>query len=127
MDDEQKDSRRRKLLATALHGDAFTPPSSVVRAEFGARSHRGRVPDENDDHYLTLRLVQHADTLLTSLPSVDLPSSFAEHAYAAVDIFSCGTKLDHAVRRRRRERALSDKLQRKERRSPVHDERRNHQ
>ena len=53
-------------------------------AEFGARSHRGRVQQENNDHYLVLRLAQHPEILLTSLASVDLPVAFDEHAYAAV-------------------------------------------
>ena len=84
MEKEQEGSNRRKVVAAALYSDEFAPASALVRAEFGARSHRGRVQEENDDHYLVLRLVQRADTLLTSLASVDLPSSFDEHAYAAV-------------------------------------------
>jgi PPM family protein phosphatase len=84
MDKEQEDSTRRKVVAAALKSDEFAPPSAPVRAEFGARSHRGRVHQENDDHYLVLGLVQRADTLLTSLASVDLPNAFDEHAYAAV-------------------------------------------
>jgi protein phosphatase len=84
MDKDLEDASRRKVVAAALSSDEFTPASALVRAEFGARSHRGRVQEENDDHYLVLRLVERADTLLTSLPSVDLPSPFDEHAYAAV-------------------------------------------
>jgi PPM family protein phosphatase len=84
MDTEQEDANRRKVLAAALASDDLPPASALVRAEFGARSHRGRVHAENDDHYLVLRLLQRADTLLTSLPSVDLPSAADEHAYAAV-------------------------------------------
>jgi protein phosphatase len=84
MDKEDEDEGRRKVVAASLYNDEFTPASALVRAEFGARSHRGRVQEENDDHYLVLRLVERADTLLTSLASGDLPSPFDEHAYAAV-------------------------------------------
>src|SRR5262249_52939827 len=84
MDEDSEDASRRKVVAAALSSDEFTPASALVRAEFGARSHRGRVQEENDDHYLVLRLVERADTLMTSLASVDLPSPFDEHAYAAV-------------------------------------------
>jgi len=84
MDKDLEDTSRRKVLAAALGSDEFTPVAALVRAEFGARSHRGRVQAENDDHYLVLRIVERADTLLTSLASVDLPSPFDEHAYAAV-------------------------------------------
>jgi serine/threonine protein phosphatase PrpC len=84
MDKDIEDASRRKIVAAALYSDEFTPLSALVRAEFGARSHHGHVQEENDDHYLVLQLVERADTLLTSLASVDLPSPFDEHAYAAV-------------------------------------------
>jgi PPM family protein phosphatase len=84
MENEQGHDNRRKIVGAGLSSDGFTPPSALVRADFGARSHRGRVHEENDDHYLVLRLVERADTLLTSLASADLPSPFDEHAYAAV-------------------------------------------
>src|SRR5690349_7996015 len=84
MDKEQQDSNRRKIVAAALSTDDVTPASALVRAEFGARSHRGRAHEENDDHYLVLRLVQRTDTLVTSLPSADLPGPGDEFAYAAV-------------------------------------------
>ncbi len=84
MDKDFEGANRRKLVASVLKTDDFRPASALVRAEFGARSHRGRIHQENDDHYLVLRLAQHLDTLLTSLASVDLPHGFEEHAYAAV-------------------------------------------
>jgi PPM family protein phosphatase len=83
-DKESGDTRRRLLLSAVLNADDFTPASAVVRAEFGARSHRGRVQQQNDDHYAVLRLARHQETLLSSLASVDLPSRFDEYAYAAV-------------------------------------------
>jgi len=84
MDKQLEDANRRKVLSTPLKAEDFRPAAALVRADFGARSHRGRAHQENDDHYLVLRLVQHLDTLLTSLPSVDLLHGFEEHAYGAV-------------------------------------------
>ena len=84
MDTEFEDTSRRKVLSAALAADNYTPPTGRVRAEFGARSHRGRLLQENDDHFLVLRLAPHVETLLTSLASVDLANHFEEHAYAAV-------------------------------------------
>jgi len=84
MNKELEDEHRRKLLSAVLNADDFRPAAALVRAEFGARSHRGRVHQENDDHYLVVRLAQHLETLLTSLASADLPIGFEEYAYAAV-------------------------------------------
>ena len=71
MNKEVEDENRRKLLSAVLNADDFRPAAALVRAEFGARSHRGRVHQENADHYLVVRLAQHLETLLTSLASVD--------------------------------------------------------
>jgi len=84
LDKEHEDTSRRNSVAAPVKGADFTPTAALVRAEFGARSHRGRVQEQNDDHYLVLGLRRHADTLLTSLASVDLPTGVDEHAYAAV-------------------------------------------
>src|SRR5262245_59505156 len=84
MDQNREAASQRKLVSPALKADDFKPAAAVVRAEFGARSHRGRSHQENDDHYLVVRLTQRPETLLTSLASVDLPESFDEYAYAAV-------------------------------------------
>jgi serine/threonine protein phosphatase PrpC len=56
----------------------------MIRADVGARSHRGRALPENDDHYLVVQFGRHEETLLTSLIGRDLPGGFAEYAYAAV-------------------------------------------
>jgi serine/threonine protein phosphatase PrpC len=83
-DQEGEGTRRRQTLSAVLRTDDFKPAAALVRAEFGARSHRGRVYQDNDDHYLVVRLARHQETLLTSLASVDLPNDFDEYAYAAV-------------------------------------------
>ena len=83
MDKKLEDISRRNSVAAPVKGDDFMPAAALVRAEFGARSHRGRVREQNDDHYLILGLRRRADTLMTSLASVDLPAGIDEHAYAA--------------------------------------------
>jgi protein phosphatase len=75
---------RRKLIAGGLRVDEVKPPAALVRAEFSARSHRGRLQLGNDDHYLVLRLAQQLETIVTSVSSADLPSPFEQYAYAAV-------------------------------------------
>jgi PPM family protein phosphatase len=84
VDKEREDTSRRNSVAAPVKGEDFMPAAALVRAEFGARSHRGRVQEQNDDHHLVLGLRRRADTLLTSLASVDLPTGVDEHAYAAV-------------------------------------------
>lgn len=84
MDKEFEAVSRRRLISAALKPDDFKPAAALVAADFGARSHRGRLHEENDDHYLVLRLTRHQETLLTSLATGDLPTAFDEYAYAAV-------------------------------------------
>jgi PPM family protein phosphatase len=84
MDQESEAVYRRNVVAAGLRIDDGKPASALVRAEFGARSHRGRTDQENDDHYLVLRATQHLEVPFTSLSSSDLPEGFDEHAYAAV-------------------------------------------
>ena len=84
MDKDFEGVSRRRLISAALKTDDFKPAAALVAADFGARSHRGRLREENDDHYLVLRLARHQNTLLTSLATGDLPTAFDEYAYAAV-------------------------------------------
>jgi serine/threonine protein phosphatase PrpC len=84
MDDESANKNRRALFSSVASSDNFEPSSALVRAEFAARSHSGRVFNGNDDHYLVLRLDRQLETLLTSLTTREVPRRFDECAYAAV-------------------------------------------
>jgi PPM family protein phosphatase len=84
MGDQFDDVSRRDLFSTTWHNHDFEPPSARVRAEFGARSHRGRVRKENEDHYLVLEFGRYQETLFTSLSMRDVGARFDESAYAAV-------------------------------------------
>ncbi len=58
--------------------------SSLVRAEFGALSHVGKVRSVNEDHYLIARLGRDQETLLTNLPAGAVPQRFQEWGYGMV-------------------------------------------
>jgi hypothetical protein len=78
MDHKLDDAARRKLFASVLSTDDFEPASALVRADFAARSHRGRAFKDNEDHYLALRLGRSEETLDTSLINLDVPHRFDE-------------------------------------------------
>ncbi|HKT79955.1 MAG TPA: protein phosphatase 2C domain-containing protein [Vicinamibacterales bacterium] len=82
---------RRKALAQLIAPDEFEPLSATVKVEFGARSDRGRVRPQNDDHYLVIRLSRTLDTILTSLPDADLPPRFEEFGYGMAVADGLGT------------------------------------
>ena len=60
------------------------PPEPEVEVVFGARSRRGPLRFQNDDHFMVLRLGRYQDTLLTSLSDDDVPRRFDEHGYGMV-------------------------------------------
>ena len=84
MAEKLDDMSRRALLSSPVRTHDFTTASALVRTEIAARSHRGRVLKENEDHYLVVRLGRYEETLLTSLADLDVPPRFDEYAYAAV-------------------------------------------
>src|SRR6516225_9473070 len=48
-------------------------PRSLVLAEFGAKSHPGKVREVNEDSYLVVRRRRERDVLLSSIPIELLP------------------------------------------------------
>jgi protein phosphatase len=84
MDDQFNDADRREVFSSQLNLARVDPLASSVHADFAARSHRGCVRRENDDHFLVFRFGRYQETLFTSLSSVDVPQRFDEGAYAAV-------------------------------------------
>src|SRR5262245_36560185 len=84
MSHETNDFDWRQRLSVPVLTDDYEPEASRVWAEFSTRSHHGRPPRENDDHFIVLRLTQRPEVLATSLTSGDLPRATDEHAYAAV-------------------------------------------
>jgi PPM family protein phosphatase len=72
---------RREALSPLLEVSDFRPMSSLVRVEIGARSHRGTVRPNNEDHYIIVRTGRQQETLETSLPRSDVPERFDESGY----------------------------------------------
>ena len=60
----------------------FPPPSATMQVSFGARSRRGRERPVNEDHFAVIQLGRHQETLLTSLPSDDIPARYDEFGHA---------------------------------------------
>ena len=64
------------LSLDELASQFFEPaPQARVRAEFGARTHPGRVRSNNEDNYLVVRRRRVRDVVLTSLGEGTLPES----------------------------------------------------
>jgi PPM family protein phosphatase len=66
--------------------DVTTPEaiSSGVRLDVAALSDKGNVRKQNEDHYFVARAGRHVTTMLTNVPSGDVPSQFGETGYLMV-------------------------------------------
>ena len=65
----------------------LAPPeaiSSGVRIEVAALSDKGHVRERNEDHYFVARAGRHVTTMITNLPSGDVPSQFGETGYLMI-------------------------------------------
>lgn len=66
------------------YGEAPSTSSTSVRIEVAALSDTGRVRERNEDHYFVASGGRHATTLLTNVPSGDIPSQFGETGYLMI-------------------------------------------
>ena len=82
MSNHDPDAERRAALSPLFGSADVRPPSSSVRVTVGARSHHGMARENNEDHYLVLRLGRDQETLATSLSGNDVPPPFKEYACA---------------------------------------------
>ena len=83
--DDSTNAPERFLMSPPLPSpNDSPPPSPEVEVTFGARSRRGPLRFQNDDHYMVLRLGRYQDTLLTSLSADDVPRRFDESGYGMV-------------------------------------------
>ena len=64
--------------------ERLRPASSSVRVDVAALSDKGKVRDDNQDHYLIARAGRYLDTMLTNLPEGELPDRFEETSYVAI-------------------------------------------
>lgn len=62
----------------------FPVPSSLIRVDVAAQSHAGRVRQNNEDQFLVAKLTRSMETMLTTLPSEDVPARADEINYLMV-------------------------------------------
>jgi protein phosphatase len=62
----------------------FRPFSSLVRIDVSARSHPGRVRPNNEDQFFVTKMSRSLETMLSSLPSGDVPERADEVNYVLV-------------------------------------------
>ena len=58
--------------------------SSQVRIDVAALSDKGKVREQNEDHFFVARGGRHITTLLTNIPSNDVPTRFEETGYLMI-------------------------------------------
>ena len=84
-DDDSVKTRERFLMWPPQPSPSDSPPPGPdVEITFGARSRRGPLRFQNDDHYMVSRLGRYRDTLLTSLSEDDVARRFDECMYGMV-------------------------------------------
>lgn len=59
-------------------------PSARAQVDLAAQSHQGHVRDNNEDHYLAVRITRSLETVLTNLTEGLVPERFDETAYGLV-------------------------------------------
>jgi protein phosphatase len=67
-----------EAFAADLH--PHNVPSSLVQVDLAAQSHEGLVRENNEDHYLVVRVTRSLETVLTNLSDSVLPKRFGETA-----------------------------------------------
>jgi protein phosphatase len=55
--------------------------SALVHVELAARTHPGRVREQNEDHFIVVRFDREMQTVLTNLPPGDVPEHYSETAF----------------------------------------------
>jgi protein phosphatase len=86
MNSDESDDDTVEFPAAPVPLDALWPEtgSSRVEVDLAAVSDRGRVRENNEDHYLVVRLGRWLETLLTNLPPDEAPAQVEVVAYGLV-------------------------------------------
>ena len=64
--------------------DSVPPFSPSVRIDVSGLSHPGKVRARNEDHFIVTRIGRYLETVLTTLPSGDVPNRAEESGYAMI-------------------------------------------
>ena len=72
------------LSPSVLDNAPPKPPSTLVRAEFGAISHTGKVRSHNEDHFLVSQIVRKQGILFTNVPQDQFPAQVGDCAYSMI-------------------------------------------
>lgn len=82
--DNQKSSDRTPTEFDGSRSANLRPhnvPSAMVQVDLAAQSHPGHVRDNNEDHYLAVRINRSLETVFTNLTEGGVPKRFDETAY----------------------------------------------
>jgi len=81
MDADQTDPGSRIGALAAFGSQPKLCLESMVKVDFGAVTHAGKVRKNNEDHYLVGRLDRSLEPLMTNMPPGQLPEHLAEYGY----------------------------------------------
>ncbi len=81
MDIEQTDPRFHFVSPAASESQSRLCLESMVKVDFGALTHAGKVRKNNEDHYLVGRLGRSFEPMMTNMPAGQLPEHFSEYGY----------------------------------------------
>src|SRR5215210_3056782 len=68
----------------AVSDNTVRPFSSSARVDVSGLSHPGKVRARNEDHFIVTRIGRYLETVLTSLPSGEVPERAEEAGYAMI-------------------------------------------
>jgi PPM family protein phosphatase len=72
------------ISQSALDISQPKPASTLLRVDFGAVSHTGKVRSHNEDHFLVSRVSRKQEVLLTNVPENQFPAQAGDQAYSMI-------------------------------------------
>jgi PPM family protein phosphatase len=72
------------ISPSALDHSQPKPPSTLLRVEFGAVTHTGKVRPHNEDHFLVSQVSRKQSVLLTNVPDDQFPEFVGDDAYSMI-------------------------------------------
>jgi PPM family protein phosphatase len=81
MDTDQTDPGKRVHALDPSRSQTKLCLESALKVDFGALTHVGKVRNNNEDHYLVVRLGRCLEPLMTNIPAGQLPERVLEYGY----------------------------------------------